>query len=49
MEADISGVLARHGPGVYSVVVWGLLGGEQAILAEYSVFHEVEPPMTYET
>ena len=48
VEADISGVLARHGPGVYSVVVWGLLGGEQAILAEYSVFHEVEPPMTYE-
>ncbi len=47
VEADISEVLQKHGPGVYSVVVWGRVGGEEAVLSRYSIFHEIEPPPTY--
>lgn len=48
VNADLSEVLAVYGPGVYSVVVWGQIDGEQAVISEYSIFHEIEPPGGYE-
>ena len=46
--ADISGLLSEYGPGVYTVVVWGEIGGEDVVIAEYSIFYGVEPPDTYD-
>ena len=47
VKADLSDVLAVHGPGVYTIFVWGIIGGESAVLSEYSIFHGVTPPDTY--
>ena len=47
VEADISEVLDKHGDGVYSVLVWGLIDGQDAVLSEYSIFHGVPVPDTY--
>ena len=33
--------------GVYTVIVWAPLGGEDIVISEYSIFHEVTPPDTY--
>ena len=41
VTADITDILAVHGPGVYTVLVWGTLDGEMEIISTYSVFHEV--------
>ena len=41
-EADVGGVLERHGPGVYAVQVWATVDGEPAVISGYSVFHQVE-------
>ena len=46
-DANLSQVLAEHGPGVYTVLVWGPVNGEQIVVAQYSIFHQVEPPATY--
>ena len=48
IEADLSDVLAEHGEGVYSVIVWGGINGEDAVISEYSIFHGVNPPDTYD-
>ena len=42
ITADVSEVLASHGPGIYTVVFWGKLGGTKEIISEYSIFHEAE-------
>ena len=47
IEADLSEVLAKHGDGVYSVVVWGGINGQDAVISQYSIFHGVTPPDTY--
>ena len=49
VEANLTEVLTRHGPGVYSVVVWWSDGatGDFLTLAEYSIFYRVDPPETY--
>ena len=47
MKSDISEVLDEHGDGVYSIVVWGDINGERAIISEYSIFHGITPPDTY--
>ena len=47
VKADISKVLQRHGAGVYSLMIWGKIGGENAVISEYSIFHGVTPPDTY--
>ena len=41
ITADLSDVLDEHGPGVYTVVLWGELGGEPEVISEYSIFLEV--------
>ena len=48
VRADISDLLARHGDGVYSISVWGGIDGELVIISDYSIFHGVTPPDTYD-
>ena len=47
IRADISDLISEYGDGVYSVKVWGQIGGEDAIISQYSIFHGVTPPDTY--
>ncbi len=46
-RADLSQVIAIYGRGVYSVVVWGRIGGEDVALSEYAIFHGTDPPEGY--
>ena len=39
VTVDIRDLLAEHGEGVYSVVLWGYIGDEPVLLSEYSVFY----------
>ena len=48
VEADISQVISKHGKGVYSVIVWGLIDGQDTVISEYSIFHGVTLPDTYD-
>ena len=47
MKADISKILQRHGAGVYSLMLWGKVANEDAVISQYSIFHGVTPPDTY--
>ena len=47
VRADISSLLAEHGNGVYTVMVWGNIGDERAVISQYSMFYGVTPPGTY--
>ena len=47
VSADIGDVLAEHGPGVYQVIVWGNVNGSAAVVADFPVFYQVEPPTAY--
>ena len=47
VKADLGDLLDRYGPGVYSVMVWGAIGRERAVISEYSIFHDITPPDTY--
>ena len=40
---DISGLLAQHGPGVHSLMVWNRTT-DARVISEYSILHEVTPP-----
>ena len=46
--ADLSRILNEHGPGVYTVILWGTVGGEADIISEYSIFHEIPRPDGYD-
>ncbi len=48
ITVDLGKVLSVHGQGVYSIIVWGTLGGEITPISEYSIFRGVEPPDTYD-
>ena len=48
IEANLQQALKKHGPGVYTIVIRGKLDGEDTVVAEYSIWHEIEPPDTYE-
>ena len=48
VAADLSQVLAKHGDGVYTLVVWGGIDGEDSVISEYSIFHGVTPPDAYD-
>ena len=41
-------MLKKHGPGVYTVVLWGVVGGEIEIISEYSIFHDIPRPDGYD-
>ena len=47
-RADISDVLAKYGDGVYTITVWGPIDGEEQVISEFSIFHGVTPPVTYQ-
>ena len=47
ITANVSKLLTKYGPGVYTVLLWGEVGGEDVPISEYSIFHEIEPPDTY--
>ena len=48
LEADLEDLLERHGAGVYSIIVWGRIDGEDVVISEYSIFHGVTAPDTYD-
>ncbi len=49
-RASIQDVLNRYGPGVYSIIVWGDLAGhdDPVVISQYSIFHQIDPPTTYD-
>ena len=47
ITANVSKLLSKYGPGVYTVLLWGEVDGEDVPFSEYSIFHEIEPPDTY--
>ena len=46
VTADLDDLLLEHGEGVYTVVVWGPIGGRQVPISRYSIFHGITPPET---
>ena len=48
LEADLEDLLERHGAGVYSIIMWGRIGGEDVVVSEYSIFHGITVPDTYD-
>ena len=48
VEADVRSILDEYGSGVYTVDLRGILGGQYIVVAEYPIFHEIEPPDTYD-
>ena len=42
MSSDISPVLREHGSGVYTVLVWGVIDGEDVPISQYSMWHYVQ-------
>ena len=47
VTADIDALLLHYGDGVYTVVVWGPIGGRQVPISRYSIFHGITPPETH--
>ena len=48
VTADLWDVMEKHGEGVYSLVVWGSIDGENILISQYSVFHDIASPDTYD-
>ena len=44
VRANIVALTNRHGPGVYTISVLAESAGEDVLVSEYSVFHEIRPP-----
>lgn len=47
VRANISRLLRQHGDGVYSLMIWGKIAGEDVVISQYSIFHGAAPPDTY--
>ncbi len=47
VRADLGDLLAEYGDGIYTVMLWGKIGGEDVVISQYSIFHGVTPPDTY--
>ena len=47
VTANINDILARHGEGVYTILVWGDIQGESVPISEYSIFYGAAPPPAY--
>ena len=48
ITASLGKVVKKHGPGVYTVVLWGVVGGETEVISEYSIFHHIPRPGGYD-
>ena len=40
VTADLVGLLNKHGDGVYTVIIWGSIDGQDIVISQYSIFHE---------
>lgn len=47
ITVDIGDIISTYGPGVYTILLWGEIDGEDVPVSQYSIFYEVEPPDTY--
>lgn len=47
VTVDIRETLREHGEGVYTIVVWGPIDGEGAVISVYSIFYGITAPDTY--
>lgn len=47
VTANFREVIDQHGPGVYTVEVWGNAGEEYVVISRYAIFYGVEPPGGY--
>ena len=47
ITASVDKVLKEHGPGVYTVFLWGIVGSDTEVISEYSIFHETPRPSGY--
>ena len=41
IEADLSGLLEEHGPGVYTILLWGRIDGRYVMIVQHAIFHEM--------
>ena len=49
VEANIQGLLQKHRKGIYTIMVWAPSApGERVLVSQYSIFHRVTPPTTYD-
>ena len=49
VSADLGDVLEAHGPGVYQVVLFGVLDGGVEPISEHSIFHGIPRPAGYDS
>ncbi len=47
VAANIASVLKQHGPGVYSIMVWAPVNGQEIPVSQYSIFHKIQPSDGY--
>ena len=47
VRADVGDLLSTHGEGVYTVLVWGSIEGDDVTISQYSIFHGVPTPEGY--
>ena len=40
VTANLKGALTKHGPGVYTVMLWGPMEGENVVISQYSIFYD---------
>ena len=43
VRADLTNVLGEHGHGVYTIILWAPIDGEDTVISEYSIFYGVTP------
>ena len=48
VKAPVDSVLKQHGPGVYEISISAVRNGERLWISFYSIFHEIDPPDTYD-
>ena len=48
ITASLGNVLKKHGPGVYTVVLWGIAGGDIGVISQYSIFYGIPRPNGYD-
>ena len=44
VRANVVALTNRHGPGVYTIAILTEAGGEEVLVSQYSIFHEITPP-----
>ena len=49
VSADLGDVLEAHGPGVYQMVLFGVLDGGVEPISEHSIFHGIPRPAGYDS